>query len=294
MSHNLPLHSKKDFKSLIKSYYFALIPLLLFSFYKNALFLISNDLVKPTSLIPLLYFYLISILNGFIISLIFHENSSLNILTSLLITSTISLNTNYLIFPILLFILTFITKYLTLKYPLKFNSNALIRLFLLLALLFNSYSYLNIGEKLSKFNFNYFDIFCGFNIGGIASTSTLLLTISLAILLSNKYYKKTISLTSILSYLTLILLFFLTTQNPTYLHLLLSGHIYFCFIFLTPDFYLTPYTKKGMLIYGLLNGIITSLLILVNIYEAPFISLLFTSLLIPIINKLTTKKYLNS
>ena len=62
-----------------------------------------------------LYFYFISIIVGILVSLIFKENKKNNILLCLIISLTISLNTNYLIYPIVLFIMLIITKYLALK-----------------------------------------------------------------------------------------------------------------------------------------------------------------------------------
>ncbi len=290
---NIPsLHPKKDFNSLINSYYIAIVPLIIFSFYKNGLSLYFNGLINLTGLIPLFYFYGSSLIVALLISLIFKEKAKVNILLSLIITSTISLNTNYLIYPILLFVLFFITKYLTKNTKLTFNSSTLIRLFLILGLLLNSYSYLNIGEKLAKFKYSYFDIFCGFNAGGLASTSTFILLFSLLILLFNKYYKKTVALSSIISYVVFLLLAFFLTQNLSYLTILFSGHAYFSFIFLASDLYVTPYSKKGMLIYGILIGILTGLLSLINVYEAPFISIFLLSLFIPLLNKITNQTHL--
>ena len=177
------LHYPKTKDSLIKSFYWALIPLIIFSFYKNGLVLYLNNLINLSDIGLLLFFYLISILIGWLIALIFKDSKLENILYCLIITSTISLNTNYIIFPILLFVVFFILKYLKMKTKITFNFLALTRLFLILSLLFNAYSYLNIGEKLHTFNYNWLDIFLGHGIGGIASTSSFILIISLIILI---------------------------------------------------------------------------------------------------------------
>ena len=230
---NIPyIHYFKDKDSLIKTYYIALIPLILFSFYKNGILLYINKLITFKALFIPIYFYFISIIVGILVSLIFKENKKNNILLCLIISLTISLNTNYLIYPIVLFIMLIITKYLALKTKISFNELALIRLFLVLSLLINAYSYLNIAEKLHKFNYNYFDIFLGFTNGGLASTSLFAIIISFIILSFNKFYKKMLPLMAFIGYLFPLIIAFFITKNNTYLIYLLNGHNYFSFIFL--------------------------------------------------------------
>lgn len=284
------LHYFKDKKDLIKSYFWALIPLLIFGFYKNGLLLYQNDLINFKSVLEIIYFYLISIGVGFLVSKIMRTSSKEMILASLILVSTISLNTNMLIYPILLFIALVIGEYLKTKFT--FNSLALARLILILALLINSYSYLNIGEKLHKFNYDLFDIFLGFASGGIASTSTLILLFSAIILFSNKYYKKIIPMVSSLTFALGVSLISLITKDYDFFKILLNGTFYFSFIFIAADIYITPSTKKGMVIYASLIGIMSAIISIFNSYEASFISILVISFLPPLIDKFTNKKYL--
>lgn len=287
------LHKSTDKNDLIKKYYIALIPLILFSIYKNGILLFNNDLINISKIFTPLYFYIISILIGFLVSKILKDSIKETILISLIVSSTISINTNMLIYPILLFVSLFIGKVITTKSKLQFNIESFIRLILILALLINSYSYLNIGEKLNKFNYNHFDIFAGLGIGGIATTSTLILIFSLIILMTCKYYKKIIPITSSTSFLIINLIIVLITKNYDYLDIILNGFSYFSFIFIAPDLYVTPTNKQGMFLYGVLIGILTSILTYIGlVYEASFISILVTSMFIPLINKINNKKYL--
>lgn len=293
---NIPLlHNHTDKKDLITKYYIALIPLILFSVYKNGVLLYNNELINSIKILIPVYFYVISIIVAIITSKILKEDSKENILISLIITCTISINTNMIIYPILLFISLFISKYILSKNKIKFNLASFSRLILVLGLLLNSYSYLNIAEKLNKFNYDYFDIFIGHGIGGLASTSSLILIISFIILLTDKYYKKTIPIISSLVFITINLFWIFITKDFNYLNIILNGMNYFSFIFIAPDLYFTPNTKEGMFLYSLLIGILTSVISILGLrYEASFISIFISSLCIPIISQLTNQKYLKN
>ena len=289
------LHSTNDKQDLIKKYYLALIPLIIFSIYKNGILLYTNDLINISKIFIPIYFYSISILIGFLISKILKDSSKENILICLIISCTISINTNLIIYPILLFVSLFIGKVIIAKSRLKFNLGSFARITLILALLLNSYSYLNIAEKLNKFNYNYFDIFLGLGKGAIGATSILILIISLIILSTSRYYKKLITIVSSLSFIIINLAIILITKNYNYLSILLNGINYFSFIFLASDLYNSPINKEGKIVYGLLIGLLTSILSYTGlVYEASFISIFFISLFIPLINKISNKKYLKA
>jgi len=282
------LHYKKSKNNLINTYFIALIPLILFGIYKNGILLYRNDLINFNNIFIPIYFYLISIIIGVLISLIYKEPKKENILTCLIISLTISINTNMIIYPILLFVSLFIGKYLFQKF--KFNIISFSRVLLILALLINSYSYMNIGEKLNKFNYGMFDIFVGYGIGGIASTSLIVLLISLVILSLNKFYKKIIPAISSLTFIIIGFIYIILFNNYDYISLLLNGTIYFSFVFLATDIY-TPNTQKGMGIYAIIVGVLTSIISIFNIYEASYIAILLSSLFIPFINKFANKSY---
>ena len=293
---SIPLiHYKKDQNSLLNTYFLVLIPLIIFSFYKNGLLLYQNNLIPFKSLFIPLYFYLISIIVGLAISLLFKEPKKNNILICLILSLSVSINTNMLIYPILLFIMLVLTKYLKTKLKIPFNDLALIRLFLILSLLLNSYSYLNIAEKLHKFNYNLFDTFLGFAKGGLATSSLLILLICLLILSFNKYYKKYIAISSSLAFFLTTLIYSNLTNNPSLLASVFNGTPYFGFIFLATSLEVSPSSYKGMFIYGLFIGILTSFFVIFfNFYEASYLSIFLISFLIPLINQWTNKKYLQT
>lgn len=293
---NIPyIHNIKDKKNLINSYFIALIPLILFSFYKNGILLYMNNLINLKNIFIPLYFYIVSIIVAIIVSKIVKEDIKENILISLICSLSISINTNMIIYPILLFALLFIIICLKRKISYPFNYTSLIRILLILSLLLNSYSYLNIGEKLNKFNYNYFDIFLGYSSGGLGTTSLLLVIISFIILAFNKFYKKEVAISASLSYLITSIIILIVNPESNLITILLNGTIYFYFVFVAADLNVTPYSKKGMIIYGSIIGIITSLLnLILNFNETSSVAIFITSIFIPIINKYINKKYIKS
>ncbi len=283
------IHNSKDINSLIKSYFLAIVPLILFGIYKNGLALYFNGMVKFKMVFVPIYFILVSIIVGFIVAKIFKDNKEEYIFISLISTLSISINTNLMIFPIVLFTGLVVVKYLEKMKKFSFNKSAALRIILILALVINSYSYLNISEKLDKFNYNLFDRFLGLEIGGIASTSILALIISFIILALNKYYKKDMAIGAIIGYFMMALIGLIVFKDY---NLLLNGGAYFAFIFILPDIYNTPNHKKVMFLYGIVLGVIVYLLSLILKFEAPFIGILLFSLLVPLINKKIANKYL--
>ncbi|MBE6154220.1 MAG: hypothetical protein E7163_01415 [Firmicutes bacterium] len=285
------LHYKKSKNNLINTYFIALIPLILFGIYKNGILLYRNDLINFKNIFIPIYFYLISIIIGVLISLIYTEPKKENILTCLIISLTISINTNMIIYPILLFVSLFIAKYLYNKFG--FNIMAFTRLLLILSLLINSYSYMNIAEKLNKFDYGMFDIFMGYGIGGIATTSLLFLIISFIILSLNKFYKKIIPIISSLTFITISFIYLFLFKDYQFINTILNGTIYFGFVFIATDVY-TPNTQKGMIIYGIIIGFLTGIISIFNAYEASYMAILLASLSIPLINKIVNKDYYNA
>lgn len=68
MNNHFYLHYEKDKKSLIRAYFWALIPIILFSFYKNGILLYQNGYISFLDMFLPFYFYLISVLVGYLVS----------------------------------------------------------------------------------------------------------------------------------------------------------------------------------------------------------------------------------
>ncbi len=286
------LHYNKDKSHLVNTYYIALIPLLLFSFYKNGILLYQNDFISFWDMFLPFYFYIIGGLVGFLVAWISKRDIKEFVLYGLILSCTISINTNMIVYPILMFVSLFVSSYLSLKK--EFNILTSTRLFLLLALLLNSYSYLNVAEKLNAFNYGVFDLFFGYGVGGIASNGLFFVLLAFLILSFNKFYKKIIPMVASLVFFAFFLFLFLITKNISYLDLLVNGSVYFGFVFVGADLYVTPSTKKGMALYGIVIGLLTTILALfLPIYEVAYLSIFLCSFFVSVFDRFFEKKYLH-
>lgn len=286
------LHYPKDKDHLIHAYFWALVPLLFFGFYKNGILLYQNEFISFFDLFLPLYFYLISGIVGLLVAVIFKGCKKEMVLFSLILSCTISINTNVILYPIVLFVAMVIANFFRQKW--NFHSLAFVRILLILALVVNSYSYLNIAEKLNAFNYDLFDVFLGYGVGALASTSIFCLIFAFFFLLLQRFYKKMIPIMASLSFCLFLLLFYFVTKDVYYLECLLQGSVYFSFIFLGADLYVSPSTKWGMMIYGMMIGVLTAFLALfLPIYEVGFFAILLASFTIPFLRRLEAKKYLH-
>lgn len=290
---NIPyVHYQKDKNHLIHLYYVALIILFIFSIYKNGILLYQNGFIHFYSMFLPLYFYCISAIVGFFLAILLKKSKKEMILLCLIVACTISINTNMFIYPILLFIGMFIGSVILDKTKISFHLSTFSRILLILALFLQSYSYLNIGEKLGKFNYDLFDLFLGYGPGGLATSSLLLIIFCFFLLSSNRFYKKTIPIAATLTFLMFSGLYLILFRQYEFLEILCNGTIYFSFVFLATSFDCTPTSTKGMFIYGILIGILAFCFsIFLNIYEAGILSVFFCSLLSPLIDKILNNKF---
>jgi len=183
-------------------------------------------------------------------------------------------NINYLVYIILFSILYFLSTFINLKV----NKVCIIYLIILLVnSLFNDFTYLNPLEINYSYNFEFLDYLFGRNIGGISTTSIILSLISYIYLINNYYYKKDIPFIINLSYLFLSFIYFIFTNNNTFL---LNSELIFASIFIAtlPEF--SPHKRNFQIIYSLLIGILTFVIsILFNSIISVYIAIFIISLL---------------
>ncbi len=132
------------------------------------------------------------------------------------------------------------------------------------------------------------DLFLGLGIGEIGVTSTLFAIVGFVILLFNKYYKKDIPLVSIIGYALVCLVIYFVGGikfNDIIINTFDSGFI-FAAIFVASLSTATPIVSSGRIIYGLLVGILSAVLVNVfDLYVGIYIVILVLSLIVPILNK---------
>jgi Na+-translocating ferredoxin:NAD+ oxidoreductase RnfD subunit len=294
------IKSKNSLKLFYKYLLLALMPLLLYGFYKNGIFLYINKYTSFIGLFKPIIFDLLGFLIGLIVNLIYTKNkkiyhnlndtlyNSFAPIYGLLIASLVSINTNIFLFIIITFFILLISRF-TGKHNINVVSLSVL-IIILITNLIGNFSYLNNYELAKNLNLNGIDYLFGRGSGGINTTSGILLIISLIILSTKPFYKKEIPLYSSLIYIILIIGYDIITNNVGYiLDNIFANGILFSFVFVGTDPLTSSYTKKGMFIYSLIIGIITFILYLIYPPLSSLGGILIASLSHDIIDKMLEK-----
>lgn len=278
------------FKISIK-YFIALLPLIIYGFYKNGIYLYSKNLISFISMFKPLLFIFTGIFIGMLVNYIYEkiikksEESLINILFSsfhilygLLIACLVSININYFLFLIVTFVILMGSKVFNIK---SINLVALISLILiLLTYLFADFSYLNAYETSTILNLNATDYLIGRGSGGIATTFIGGLVFSLIVLWNELTYKREITIYSVISFSLLIIIYSIYQSNiANIFELLFTNGILFSLIFVAPLSLTSSYTKVGKVIYGVSVGVLTFGLFLINPAFACLGAILISSIL---------------
>ena len=172
------LHSKNDKSSLIKLMLFLFVPFIIYGFYKNGIILYQNNLVSFHLMFKPLLFILISIIISFIFAKINKKDFlDYELLSNIIIAMIVSVNTNIIIYIILLTILNVIYKFF------KFNKIPVFMLIdLVILLIMKKPLYLNAFETSIKHNYSLIDYIIGKGYGGISNTLLIMIILSWIIL----------------------------------------------------------------------------------------------------------------
>ncbi len=293
------IHSKNSLKKYIISLFIALLPLVLYGFYKNGVYLYKKELITFIQMFKPLYLPFLGAFLFVIIDRIYYliKNQEYNIFVNSNIINGFMIG--MIVQPkvnILLFICTIIVSCLVLKIlenikVLNINSIAFSKIIFCFSFFFFSIStYQNAYESSVILDLSIFDTFFGRSVGGISNTSVFLCLISYAYLCSTKLYKKEIPLIVISLYSILsLLLSFIMKDASIFTNNVLSNGFIFASIFIAPMLEATPLSYKGRRVYSFL---LVFTMIATSIFlnsECIYISIAICSLFTPLINK----KYLN-
>lgn len=280
------LHTKENISIIVKKYLLCLLPLIIYGIYKNGYLLYSRNLISFPEIFKIVYLLLISFCVYLIINKLIFKKSfwSLDLVFILVIPLFMPSNINIVIYTLGLFISYLLASILGKK--LKFNKMAFCKLFIILLLvLFSNYTYLNSGEALNIYSLNLWDNLWGRNIGGIATSNIILGLIILIIFCLTNIYKKSVAISSLLTFLILTLIL-----NDFNINIITYSTPILGIILLNIDTTSTPVTKKAMIIYGTMHGILTSILTTyLNLNEGVFISTLFLSFFALLLDKILEK-----
>lgn len=282
-----------------------LIPLVLFSYYKNgylvykaryiSFFSSLQYLVIPIIIVVISYlfeiYYYVGIkkdrnLNNVVNSLVPYAN----LLCYLLCGPNDAL---YIIVP-LIFIIDIIMKFIDKK--ITINRIALFKCLLFIVLYcFRSNNNANLYERILNIgSFSNMESFLGVVVGEMGTVCNLLILLCFVVLLFNKYYKKDIPIVVFITY-ALFGVFFVLVGSISYNELIsytLNSGLLFAIVFVLPLSDASPSMKSGRIIYSILFGILVS--IFVNLFRLDigiYFIILFMSLISPLINKLKISIY---
>lgn len=290
-------------KRIILIYYINIIILLLLGFYKNGILLYNKNLISFMGMFKTIIMIFLSIFITYVIKYIFlsvikkddnYKNLVINAYEPIyfaLITLALPVNINIYLFILLMIILNIINNIIKQK---DFNYLAIYKLVIVLILvLINKYNYLNIYEMSVETSLTTLDMILGRSIGGIGTTSTLLLIITYFIFNLNPCYKKEIPILSIIAYILMTVISSLLGFNFILnIKELINGEFLFGVIFIATIPEYSPIKEKDKLLFGILIGILGFIFSkLINPYEGVFIAILVTNLIFTCQSKLKKLYY---
>lgn len=265
------IHYGVSTSKIIINYYFVIFFLTLFSFYKNGIVLYNNNYVGLIGLFKPVLMPLMGLIIGFIIELlskIFIQNkknikintladSFLPLIGALIgLVSSININLVTLVITMALII----AGYKILPIFKRVNVIAAARLLCAgLLMLINHYSYLNILETTKNYSYNFIELLFGKTNGSLGSANLFLLIIILIFLCSSSIYKRYLPIYIISSYFITSLLILWFTKDINFWSNIINSELLFVSIIVAPIPIFSPYTKRGILTFGLMIGIIGSL-----------------------------------
>lgn len=290
------IKSNNSIKRMSYIYIISLIPLILFGFYKNGISLYIKDYVGIIGMLKPLLFILLGFSIGIIVNIIYeriinkNNDNLLNVMFSsfhpiygILTACVSSINTNLLLFSIVTFMVLFLSKFVR-DNKINYVSLSCLIIFFIMNI-FGEFTFLNMYEASNKFNMNAIDYMFGRGSGGIFTTNIILLIISFLVLYYSKIYKRNIAIFSSITFIILTIMYCLINSNiGNIMNMLFTNGILFSFVFIATDPVSSSYTRIGKIIFGILVGLFTFLLYLINPILSSFGGILIASILNGIID----------
>lgn len=294
MNNNVYVRSSKSIFSISLTRMLFIIPMIIYGFYKNGIYLYQNGYISLFNMFrPLIIIFgsaIIAALINIIYECIIKKNkdklvnilfSSFTIEYAVLIACVMSININLVIYFSVLTILLFVSKFL------KNRVNIMAIIFLVIyaiSYFTNGFSYANSYENNKVFSYTLMDYFIGRDSGGIASTHIIFLLLAMFGLFITNNNKTDISLSSIVTFIIVAILVSLFNRMDV-VKILFNNNIPFIFSLIATDSVTSCYTGKGMIIFGVLVGLISALISIINPIIAPYIAIALVSLFNVLIDK---------
>ena len=294
MKNKILIHKNYNLAKIYQKYFIALIPLMIYGFYKNGILLYLDHSINFINAFKPILLPLIGALSGLFVNFIATKELKFNplILYGLIVGMIMPISTNLLLFAVFMIGLLFLSSFLETK--ISFNCVCFVKLLVVVLLLvFKNYQYANVVELSQDYAFSFVDIIFGRGVGGICSSSIVWVIVGFIYLLTDYYYKKEIPIYSIISYVivNLITLIFIKDVSVIINNLFASSSL-FAFVFIAPISNYSSYTPKGKLFFGILIGILSAILtIFIGNIESSLIAIFIVSLLKDQIDKYLGQKF---
>lgn len=294
MNNNIYVRNKTSIKTISLTRIILLLPLIIYGIYKNGIYLYQHRFVNALGMFKPLILILTGALIGLIVNVAYEKLikknegsideiifSSFHVEYGIVLACISSINTNIIIFLIVTLVIFILSKFL----------NNRINTIAIAFIIIYAISYINGGYifensyELSKsFSLNFFDYLIGRGSGGIASTHILLLLVAIVGMHLTNNNKTEITIYSIISFMIPTFIYGLIASKDILSLLFLNNYI-FIFTYVATDSVTSCYTTNGKLIYGVLIGLSTFGLSLINPILAPFISIALFSILNNLIDR---------
>lgn len=280
-------------------YIASIIPIILFAFYKNGFVVYRHGYMSlwlslQYLIIPFIIIILSYVFENYYYLIIKKEkdnhsavNSIVPYVNALCYLVCGPLDYLWLTIPLIIILDIFI-KFIDSKFTV--NQIALFKCILFGVLsIMGIYSNANFYEIEQEVSNSFKTLLIGTYIGEIGTTSVVLSLFGYFVLLFNKYYKKEIPIIAILSYaIVCVIIYFVRdiTFKEILINSLSSGFI-FAAVFVASLSTATPVIKSGRIIYAMLFGIASAVLVnTLNFNLGIYIVILVLSLLVPLFNKI--------
>ncbi len=145
----------------------------------------------------------------------------------------------------------------------------------------------NAYQASTVLNYDGYDLFFGSGVGGLFATNVFLIALGFIFLSFNKLYKKEMVVASVATFLLLgIVPHMVMGQYEAICPFIFGYNMLFVLVFVGPNLYSSSYTVKGQVVSGILIGLITYGLSFVTPYTAAILAVLATSLIKGILDRI--------
>lgn len=294
MNNNIYVRNKTSIKTISLTRIILLLPLIIYGFYKNGIYLYKNGYINIINMFKPLLLILIGALIGIVTNILYEKLinrsrcnldeiifSSFHLEYGIVLACLSSINTNILIFALATLVIFTLSKFLNNR----INTIAIASIVIYAISLINGeYIFENSYELSKKFSLNFLDYLIGRGSGGIASTHILLLLVAIVGMHLTSNNKTEITTSSVLAYTIPTIILGIFTHSDI-LRTLFSYNYFFIFTYVATDSVTSCYTANGKIIYGIFIGLTTFGLSMLNPVLAPFVSIAIFSILNNLIDR---------